>query len=179
MKSLKTCRSIEEKIEYVKKTDPAELVGEIMGLEGIICTLEHMSRVIGDNSKKIEKENKKLKKEIKKLKSALDEEGIEPETEVLGKKMGDILTGKELRIAAEKKLKVRYVEKYYDFSISNRNYNKECIMEKADTEDAADGSYYIGDTDIFVDEWKDNEEVIGDFDEGVFEVRRAKGVKYE
>lgn len=40
MKTLKECESIEEKIEYIKNTDPVELAGEIMGMESVIIAQE-------------------------------------------------------------------------------------------------------------------------------------------
>ena len=36
MKTLKECKTIEEKIKYIRETDPVELVGEIMGMEAVI-----------------------------------------------------------------------------------------------------------------------------------------------
>jgi len=130
------------------------------------------------NIKDLTKKIARLKRENKKLKAALDEEGIEPETEVLGKKIGDVLTGKELRIAAEKGLKVRYIEHYHNPQDRHMNYNADCVMEKCDSSNFPN-DYYIGNSDICVDEYADDAEVYGDFDEGIFEVRRAKGVKYE
>jgi hypothetical protein len=38
------CKSIEEKIKYIKDTDPVELVGEIMGLEAQIIGQNNMIR---------------------------------------------------------------------------------------------------------------------------------------
>lgn len=127
---------------------------------------------------KLKKEIAKLKKENKKLKAALDKEGIESESEVLGKKLGDILTGKELKIAAEKKLKVRYVCKFFDSNDRGKNHNEDCIMEECSNNTKDEHSYYIGDGDICLEDYGDDERVVCDFDEGTFEVRRAKGVKY-
>ena len=129
--------------------------------------------------KQLEKEIAKLKRENKKLKNALDEESIEADTEVLGKKASKTLTGKELKIAAEKRLKVRYIEKYFNPQDRHMNYNGDCIMRKCKEDDENDDSYYIGDSDICLDEYDDNDVVCGDFPDGTFEVRRAKGVRYE
>lgn len=121
----------------------------------------------------LEKEIARLKRENKKLKEALNDEGIEPETEVLGKKASKVLTGKELKIAAEKGLKVRYVVKMHNPQDNHMNFNEDCVMEKIREND-----YYIGNADISLNEFEDDAEVLGDFDEGTFEVRRSKGVKY-
>ena len=131
-----------------------------------------------EENKKLKKEITKLKIENKKLKAALDEEGIEPNTEVLGKKIGNVLTGKELRIAAEKKLKVRYIEHYHNPHDKHMNFNADCVMEECGNNTDNYRSYYIGNSDICLDDYDDDQEVSGDFDEGTFEVRRAKGVKY-
>lgn len=132
---------------------------------------------LGEELVALRKENKNLKEENKKLKAALDEEGIEPESEVLGKKLGDLLTGKELKIAAEKGLKVRYIEQYYNPQDRHMNFNADCVMEKCNNCEDED-SYYIGNSDIDLYQYAYNERVCGEVDEGTFEVRRAKGVKY-
>lgn len=123
-----------------------------------------------------ERELRAVKKENKKFKKFLEEEGYSID-DVLGKKPSKTLTGRELRIAAEKKLKVRYVEEYYSPEDRHMNYNGDCVMSKCDSD--PDNSYYIGNSDISLDDYEDDAEVIGDFPEGTFEVRRAKGVKYE
>jgi len=129
-------------------------------------------------SSKMIKEIEKLKKENKKLRKALKQEGIEPDDilgKKLGKKLGDILTGEELRIAAEKGLKVRYVVTFYNPEDRHYNFNKDCIMEKTSGNDEY---YYIGDSDICLGNYRSDEKVTDDFDEGHFQVRKAKGVKY-
>jgi hypothetical protein len=132
-----------------------------------------------DIEEKLKKEIANLKKENKKLRAALDKEGIEPDSEVLGKKLGAILTGKELRIAAEKGLKVRYICKFFDANDKKyKNSNEDCIMEKTNNWTDEEHWYYIGDGDICLEDYADTDLVISDFGEGTFEVRRTKGVKY-
>jgi hypothetical protein len=84
------------------------------------------------------------------------------------------LTGKELKIAAKKGLKVRYVERYYNPMDSHMNYNRICKMTPA-----AEG-YYIGNSDIEVDCWKDDDIIdFIEFGEGDFGVYAVPGTKYE
>lgn len=128
--------------------------------------------------KDLVKEIAKLKRENKKLKAALNEEGIEPYTEVLGRKNTVILTGKELKIAAIKGLKVRYVEKYNNPQDKHKNFNADCVMEKCPSNDF-EGEYYIGHGSLNINDFKDDEYMSMGFDEGFFEVRKAKGVKYD
>ena len=87
--------------------------------------------------------------------------------------MRKALTGKQLRVAAGKGLKVRYIENYYNPMDSHMNFNDECIMEEANV------GYYIGNSDIELDWFKNNQSVEGDFDEGTFGVYPAKGVDYK
>ena len=87
--------------------------------------------------------------------------------------MKSTLTGKELRIAAEKGLKVRYIELYHNPMDGHMNFNRECVMERIDKD-----NYYIGNGDICLKDFKDDDLVSGDFPEGIFDVQRAKGVKY-
>lgn len=83
------------------------------------------------------------------------------------------LTGKQLTIAAEKGLKVRYMEDFHNPMDSHMNFNEECIMEKANE------GYYIGNSDIELDWFKEDQLVEGDFDEGTFGVYPVKGIKYQ
>ena len=83
------------------------------------------------------------------------------------------LTGKQLRIAAEKGLKVKYIEHYYNPMDSHMNYNDIYVMTKANT------GYYIGNSDIDPEEWDEDQEVEGDFPEGTFGVYAVKGIKYK
>jgi hypothetical protein len=125
------------------------------------------------------KEIEKLKKENKKLRNSLKENGIEPESEVLGKKLGKILTGRELRIAAENKLKVRYVEKYYNPEDRCKNFSADCVMEKCAGDCPDEDGYYIGPSDIDLAQYADDEKIQYELPEGIFEVHRAKGVIYK
>lgn len=84
-----------------------------------------------------------------------------------------VLTGKELKVAAKKGLRVRYVESYFDPQEKHRRYNKICKMEKAKV------GYYIGNSDIDPDEYLDRQLVAGDFGDGLFGVYAVEGVKYE
>ncbi len=81
------------------------------------------------------------------------------------------LIGSELRVAAIKKLPVRYIERYYD--PSQPWYDETVIMEKANV------GYYIGPSDIDPNEFGDDDRVAGEFPEGNFEVCHVSGVKYE
>ena len=130
----------------------------------------------GDYIKEIEK----LKKENKKLRKALENEGINPETEVLEKKTSKILNGRELRIAAEKGLEVRCVVQYENPFDKHMNYNEECIMEKCSNDNKTPDEhwYYIGDSDICLEYYGDEDPVVEDFGEGKMQVFRVKGVKY-
>jgi hypothetical protein len=83
------------------------------------------------------------------------------------------LTGKELKIAAEKGLLVRYKEDYYSPMDEHKNYNDICVMEKA-----AFG-YYIGPADIDPEEWGAKQKVEADFDEGFMGVYTVDGIKYK
>lgn len=88
------------------------------------------------------------------------------------KERRETLTGKELRYAAEHKLKVRYVERYHDPREKDKEYNRETKMEPANV------GYYIGHSDINPDEFEDDQPVAGDFDEGYFAVYKVPGVVY-
>jgi hypothetical protein len=123
------------------------------------------------------KEIEMLKKENKKLREALKEHGIDVNVEVLGKKLGDILNGKELRIAADKGLKVHYVLNLHDPYDKNKNMSEDVVMERC-TNDDDEYWCYIGDSDICIDDYSDEDKVVEDFDEGIMSVHKAKGVKY-
>jgi hypothetical protein len=119
-----------------------------------------------------------LKKENKKFRKFLEEEGYDID-EILGKKPSKTLTGAELRIAAYKKLKVRYVEQYYNPQDRHMNSNCDCVMTECGNNTKEEHTYYIDNSTITLEDFEDDADVIGEFPEGTFEVRRAKGVKYE
>jgi hypothetical protein len=83
------------------------------------------------------------------------------------------LTGKELRVAAEKHLPVYYVEEYPNPMDSHMNFHNKCWMKPANA------GYYIGNSDINPEYYKDEDIVEGDFLEGTFGVYAIKGIKYE
>jgi len=83
-----------------------------------------------------------------------------------------ILTGKELRIAIAKRLKVHYTEKYYSPLDKHLNFKGECILEKAKI------GYYIGNSDIDPADYKNDDDVAGEIYGGYFEVCTASKVKY-
>jgi len=93
------------------------------------------------------------------------------------KKTEGIITGRELRIAAKKGLMIRYVEKFYNPEDKCKDFDDYFIMEKCNSVDL--DMYYIGNSDISLEDFKDDDIVAGDFPEGFFEVRRAKGVIYK
>lgn len=82
------------------------------------------------------------------------------------------LTGKELKFAAEHKLKVRYMESYLNPMDSHNNFKGVCIMEPANV------GYYIGESDIVPEDFKDTDIVTGEFPEGTYGVYKVPGVKY-
>lgn len=84
---------------------------------------------------------------------------------------GHILTGKELRFAAENNLPIFYEEDYHD--PATRGFFGACVMEKAPV------GYYIGDSDINPDEFTDDEVVMGSFPEGNYTVYGVKGHEYK
>lgn len=84
-----------------------------------------------------------------------------------------LLTGRELRVAAKKKLKVRYVETYHNPHDSDKDYDSICVMEEANV------GYYIGNSDIEPDVFSDSEDVQGDFDEGTYAVYAVDDVEYK
>ena len=84
-----------------------------------------------------------------------------------------VLTGKELKFAAENGLRVRYVEQYLNPYDEHKNEDTVCIMEKANI------GYYIGNSDIVPEDYSDDELVSGDFGEGTFAVYAVPGVQYE
>lgn len=83
-----------------------------------------------------------------------------------------VLTGKELKIAAEKRLKVYYIEHYYNPLDKHLNFKGECYLEKANI------GYYVGNSDINPEDFKDGALVMGDFFEGYYEVCVASKVRY-
>lgn len=86
-----------------------------------------------------------------------------------GKCLGRLLTGRELRVAAQLKLKVRYVERYFDGTSA---YDKVVVMEPANA------GYYIGCSDIEPDLFSDTDSVYQECDWGVFGVHAVPGVDY-
>ena len=84
-----------------------------------------------------------------------------------------LLTGKELRFAAENRVPVHYIEKHYNPMDKHMEYDGVCIMEPAII------GYYIGNTDIEPDYWENDVFVQEDFDAGIFSVFAVPGEKYE
>jgi len=83
-----------------------------------------------------------------------------------------ILTGAELRFAAENKVPVFYEEKYYNPDDRHMNFHGKCVMEKAPS------GYYIGKSDISPDEFEPDALVEGVFPEGTFRVAAVAGKQY-
>lgn len=98
--------------------------------------------------------------------------GISPKPPKPRKPKPRILTGKELRYAADNGLQVHYVEEYHDPHCVGMNYNGVCVMEKAPN------GYYIGQSDIQPEFFADDDEVHEVFDEGEFTVYAVDGVNY-
>jgi hypothetical protein len=84
--------------------------------------------------------------------------------------MPRLLTGAELRAAAEKGLPVRYVERTYD--PHEPNFDAVVTMTKANV------GYYIGHSDIDPDDFEPDAEVALDWPEGTGGVYAVRGVKY-
>jgi hypothetical protein len=87
---------------------------------------------------------------------------------------GRLLTGKELKFAAKNKIPVWYTERYFNQQDQHLNFHKEVVMEKAQGD-----SYYIGNSDITPNDYRDEDPVDSEFDEGVFSVRAAPGQNYQ
>lgn len=81
-----------------------------------------------------------------------------------------VLTGKELKIAAERGLRVRYVDHPYDPSDSK--INRICVMRPATY------GYYIGPSDINPDDYAPYESVYEDYGAGERWVYAVDGVDY-
>lgn len=86
---------------------------------------------------------------------------------------GSLITGKELKFAFNNKIKVWYVEIYENPLDKHMNFNGPSTMEPATI------GAYIGNSDINPEEFKDDEFVEFDFDEGSCAVYKIKGMKYE
>lgn len=86
---------------------------------------------------------------------------------------GEMINGKELRAAAEKGLPVYYTEEYYSPSDRHMNFKGKCVMKKITTDE-----FYIGNSDIDVSLWQDDELVSSAFNEGEYAVYKVNGIQY-
>lgn len=86
------------------------------------------------------------------------------------KKPRRALTGRELRVAARKGLRVRYIE--HPFDPTDYRLNEVAVMEKANV------GYYVGPSDIDPDEYRDDELVEGETDTCTFGIYAVPGVDY-
>lgn len=86
---------------------------------------------------------------------------------------GELITGKELRAAALKKLPVYYIEEYYSPSDKHMSFKGKCVMKKISPDE-----FYIGNSDIDVSLWQDDELVRSDFNDGEYAVYKVNGIKY-
>lgn len=84
-----------------------------------------------------------------------------------------ILTGREVKFAAENKLPVYCELIYFSLYDKHKNVRKKCIMEKAPI------GYFIASTDINPDEYKQDEYVFADFSDGTLTVRSIPGIIYK
>ncbi len=91
----------------------------------------------------------------------------------MGRRIVRTLTGKELRYAAAHKVAVHYEEKYRNPQDRHMNFKGTCVMQEARQ------GFYIGNSDIDPDEFKDGQLVEGDFPEGTFKVCALPGKIYE
>lgn len=83
----------------------------------------------------------------------------------------DLLTGRELKIAAERGLRVKYRRYGYDPQTPDMRWTGK--MEKAKY------GYYIADSDIDPDMFEDDEKVRYDDVDSYIGVYKVKGVNYE
>ena len=83
----------------------------------------------------------------------------------------DILTGRELKIAAERGLRVKYRRYHLDPCIPDMRWTGK--MEKAKT------GYYIADSDIELEWFKDDEKVSFEDVDSYVRIYKVKGVNYE
>lgn len=83
------------------------------------------------------------------------------------------LTGKELRFAAENQIPVFYEETYENPQDRHMNFKGVCVMQQANC------GYYIGNSDIDPDDYKDDDRVEGEFGEGTFRVCGIVGKNYQ
>jgi len=86
---------------------------------------------------------------------------------------GDLITGEELRFAAENKLPIYYFETHYNPSDNHLNYQGKCVLKHI-----AAQSYSIGHGDINLSDYSDAEPVAGVIPEGEFAVYKIVGIKY-
>jgi hypothetical protein len=84
-----------------------------------------------------------------------------------------ILTGQQLRFAAENGIPVFYEEMYENPHDKHMNYAKACVMKPAQS------GYYIGNSDINPDDFEPTEICIGEFPEGNFRVTGVVGYEYQ
>lgn len=84
-----------------------------------------------------------------------------------------LITGKELKFAAQNKIPVFYEERFYNPKYKYAEFNNITTMTKA-----ISSGYFIGSSDIDPDEWDDNDYVHGHTDEGFINVYKIKGLKY-
>lgn len=101
------------------------------------------------------------------------EETLEENLNDLYRKSKRLLTGKELRFAAQYGLPVYYQELNENPMKKHKNYKSVCIMEKANI------GHYIGNSDIDVDAFEDDEIVKDYYSEVHIAVYAVKGVIYE
>ena len=85
----------------------------------------------------------------------------------------EVITGKELRFAAINKIPIYYEEIYFDYDDKSKDFAGECVLEKAKH------GFYIGNSDIGINDFGDKEKVMGDFSEGIFKVYKIQGKKYK
>jgi hypothetical protein len=92
---------------------------------------------------------------------------------VAPKKTGKrVLTGKELKVAAIKRLQVYYIEKYYNKLERHLNFKGTCNLEKSIK------GFYVNNSIIDPNKYKDNDPVCGEFFGGYFEVCALAKIKY-
>jgi hypothetical protein len=79
--------------------------------------------------------------------------------------------GRELKIAAQKGLRVRYVE--FHNGINAPYYDGVTVLEKAKA------GYHIGPSNADLDLWDDDEPATGKFPEGYFLIYSVFGIEYK
>jgi hypothetical protein len=98
---------------------------------------------------------------------------LQREKDLKNVKKEPLLTKKEVQFAAENRIPVIYKELYANSEDKHLNFHGVCTLEKASK------GWYIGNSDIDLENWKENDFISGDFPEGKYSVHAAPNQKYK